>query len=335
MPRPVIRGAAWGLLLVGVAAQAQTPSPQVVQSVLRDVAQVVASGCGQGGTRTGTAFLWPDPQRMVTARHVVAGCGGVRVQFPDGQSYLARPERELAAHDLVLLRLDRASSRRPLTVRTGVPAIHSRVAVVGYALGAPTPDDKLLTVTAANRDPPGAKLADMLAPRFRQELQAAGALSLATAILRLDGNLLSGHSGAPLIASDGSVVGIGSGGLQDGAGGLVWAVRTSYLPALAQAPVIAATAPLRRSSRLVFADQAPQATVRQQRCGTFTLSLARTVPLATLAQTSDDQMGVRQLLSVIEYRWTSAAPTCSTCGWTRHRELPFRCRAGRGCRRAR
>lgn len=282
---------------LSTAASAQAPSPAVLQALLRDVGQVIASGCG-GGSRTGTAFVWPDSSRMVTARHVVAGCSAIRVQFPGGASFTARPERELADRDLVLLRLNAPSGRQPLRIRTSPPPIHSQVAAVGYALGAPTPDDKLLTVTVAN-SPPGAKLADMLPARFRQELLQSNALKLDTAILRLDGNLVSGHSGAPLISSDGAVVAIGSGGLQDGAGGLVWAVRTSYLPALQQQGIITSVAALQRTTGLVYADQAPQAVVRTQQCGSFTLSLARTVPLSTLSRDSDDQRGLGQLLNTI------------------------------------
>ena len=285
-------------LLAAQAGHAQSPSPQLVQAALRDVAQVIANGCAGSGARTGTAFVWPDSTRMVTARHVVAGCSNVRVQFPGGPSFTARPERELASHDLVLLRLSAASGRQPVRIGDAIPPIHSQVAAVGYALGAPTPDDKLLTITAANA-PPGAKLRDMLPLSFQQQLQASGALSLATEILRLDGNLLSGHSGAPLIAHDGRVVAIGSGGLQNGAGGLVWAVRTRYLVSLQQQPQITAVAALARPTGLVFADQAPQANVRQQTCGSFTLSLARTVPLSVLSQDSDDQRGLQQLLGTI------------------------------------
>ncbi len=279
-------------------AMAQSPSPQMVQAMLRDVGQVIASNCSAGGQRTGTAFVWPDSSRMVTARHVVAGCNSIRVQFPGGASFTARPERELAARDLVLLRLNSSSGRQPMRIRTTTPPIHSQVAAVGYALGAPTPDDKLLTITAAN-SPPGAKLIDMLPARFQQELRQANALLLDTAILRLDGNLVSGHSGAPLISADGLVVAIGSGGLQDGAGGLVWAVRTTYLPALQQQGEISSVAALQRTTGLVYADQAPQAVVRTQRCGTFNLSLARTVPLSELAKDSDDQRGLGQLLNTV------------------------------------
>jgi len=289
---------ALAMLAAARPAQALEPSVQRVAEVMRQVGQVIASGCAGSGDRSGTAFVWPDAQRVVTARHVVAGCSRLRVQFPGGASFIASPERELAANDLVLLRLASATSLPPLTVVTQIPPIHAKVAAIGYALGAPTPDDKLLTVTAGNA-PPGAKLSDLLEQRFRQQIQSSGALSLATAILRLDGNLVNGLSGAPVIGPDGAVVAIGSGGLQDGAGGIVWAVRASYLPSLLQQQPINSVAALARSTALTFADQAPQAVLRTQQCGSFKLSLARTVALSELADTSDDPRGLAQLLATI------------------------------------
>ena len=133
---------------------AQAPAPAQVKAATNEVGQVVADGCaGGGGTRTGTAFVWPDSARVVTARHVVAGCTRVSVRFPGKAPVGARPERELTSEDLVLLRLDATSGLTPVRIDGALPPIHSRVAAVGYALGAPTAADKLLTVDATNVEP--------------------------------------------------------------------------------------------------------------------------------------------------------------------------------------
>jgi len=172
------------------------------------------------------------------------------------------------------------------------------VAAVGYALGAPTAADKLLTVDATNVEP-GAKLKDLLPAHIRQEIQANGPWSLETGILRLDGNLVSGLSGAPLLGPSGAVVAIGAGGLQDGAGGIVWAVRAAYLPRLQSAPALAAAVPLGRSARFAFADQAPQATLTQVGCGNFTLTRSRTMPLSLLQRYTDDPRGLELLMNTV------------------------------------
>lgn len=283
---------------VPTTAQEQ-PSAEYVQNATRQVAQVIASQCQGGTQRSGTAFVWPDAEHIVTARHVVAGCAQVRVQFPGGPSLTAMPVRERAAEDLLVLRLSGPSGRRPAIVRAALPPIHSRVAAVGYALGAPTPDDKLLTVTSANREPPGALLRDMLPARIRQEVQSSGPWSLDTAILRLDGNLVSGLSGAPLFAADGTVVAIGAGGLQEGASGIVWAVRARYLLEANGWRSVGSVAALTRPTSIAFADQVPQAQVPTAACGALVLSRARTVSLADLARDTDDPRGLQQILAAV------------------------------------
>lgn len=296
-------GLAGLLLLAQTRTQAQAPTstplpeptPQQVRNATREVGQVLADGCSDGGVRTGTAFVWPDGAHVVTARHVVAGCSRVSVRFAGRAPLDARPERELVAQDLLLLRLAQDSGLQPLRVETALPPVHARVAAVGYALGAPTAADKLLTVDATNVEP-GAQLKDLLPAHIRQQIQANGPWALDTGILRLDGNLVSGLSGAPLLGPGGAVVAVGAGGLQDGAGGIVWAVRARYLPLLRAAPPVA-TAVLARSTRFAFADQAPQARLTQVSCGSFTLTRSRTVPLSVLQRDTDDPRGLAQVLA--------------------------------------
>lgn len=287
------------LALPCLPVAAQAPAPAVVQAATKEVGQVLADNCGSGGTRTGTGFVWPDGSRVVTARHVVAGCSRVSVRFPGRAPVNARPERELVAEDLLLLRLDAPSGLTPRSIEVALPPVHSRVAAVGYALGAPTAADKLLTVDATNAEP-GAKLKDLLPAHIRQEIEAHGPWSLDTGILRLDGNLVAGLSGAPLLGPSGTVVAIGAGGLQDGAGGIVWAVRALYLPRLQGAPVITATAPaLERSTRFAFADQAPQSALTTAGCGNFSLTRSRTVPLSVLERYTDDPRGLELVMRTV------------------------------------
>lgn len=296
--KPGLNAIALLATLAWLPTSAQTPEPAQVKAATNEVGQVVAENCSGGDTRTGTAFVWPDSARVVTARHVVAGCSRLTVRFPGKAPVDARPERELTAEDLVLLQLASPSGLQPMRIDPALPPIHSRVAAVGYALGAPTAADKLLTVDAANVQP-GAKLKDLLPAHIRREIQANGPWSLDTGILRLDGNLVSGLSGAPLLGPNGAVVAIGAGGLQDGAGGIVWAVRAAYLPRLQTAPVVAAVSPLGRSTRFAFADQAPQTTLTQVGCGTFTLTRSRTMPLSELRRYTDDPRGLDLLLNTV------------------------------------
>ncbi|SDE30847.1 Trypsin-like peptidase domain-containing protein [Paracoccus isoporae] len=288
--------------LTGLPAAAQTlaqrPSPKIVQDALTQVGQVIASDCPDSSSRTGTAFVWPDAESAVTARHVVAGCGSIRVQFPNGPVLAARADRKLAERDLLILRLTDSSGRDPVRLSAALPVPHTQVAVVGYALGAPTPDDKLLTLSAAN-DADGAQLRDMLPSGIRQEIERSGPWSLDTAILRLDGNMVSGHSGAPLFAPDGSVAAIGAGGLQDGASGIVWAVQARYLLDNAAWQTIPDRQLPDPASAYSFSYQAPQQDVPTVACGDFSLKRQSIASLAELRQSTDDPAGLEKILFAV------------------------------------
>lgn len=279
-------------------AQAQAPNPQLLAARLKEVGQVNASQCSGGPSRTGTAFVWPDESHVVTARHVVAGCQRIQILFPGGQSRMARPARELRAQDLALLRLDRPAAVKPLPVAASLPPIGARVAAIGFQVGAPTPDGVLLDVTPANA-PPGSRLKDMLGDEPLKRLRQSGEINVETWILRLNGNLVPGLSGAPVIGPDGRVVAVGSGGLAEGAGGIVWAVRAEYLSQLGAAPPVGAIAALAPASGLQFAFQAAQASVETVACGQFSLAKSRTVPLSLLEATADDPRGLAQLRQVL------------------------------------
>ena len=95
--------------------------------------------------------------------------------------------------------------------------------------------------------------------------------------------------------------GIGSGGLQNGAGGVVWAVRGDYLAELAAAPVVSGVEPVSESSGLTFAHQIEQTSLRRVRCGAATFTYSRTLPLAALFAGSDDRLGLQQLAMSASY----------------------------------
>lgn len=277
---------------------AQSLLSNVAEEAMSQVAQVVASDCAGSGTRSGSAFVWPDEQSVVTARHVVAGCRSVRIQFPNGPVLNAQPNRELVEQDLVILHLSGSSHRSAVRLSRSVPPTHTELVVVGYALGAPTPDDKLLTVTAGNANR-SARLRDMLPGWVLQEIQQNGPWDVETEILRLDGNLVSGHSGAPLFSSDGSVVAIGAGGLQDGASGIVWAVQARYLHAAENWQSVQPWQHISRPSAFSFADQPLQRNVPTVSCGDFTLNRQRTASIAELRRGIDDVLGFEQILAQV------------------------------------
>jgi len=220
------------LCLPTAAAAAQGLAPGLREQLARSVVQVQARGCpapdGGSERRVATGFAYGPAGHVVTAGHVVAGCTAITVYWEKygGQTQSARLARVLARADLALLDAGPAPGE-PLIAEPARPPVDAEVETLGYYLAVPTMSNKRLRITYGS-----ARLADMLPPDTRRELQRSGAIDVNLDILRLDGSLLPGHSGAPVFDMAGRVVGIGSGGLKSGAASVSWAVPASHLAAL-------------------------------------------------------------------------------------------------------
>lgn len=279
---------------------AQSPSAQVLSSARSDVGFVLASNCNDGQDRSGTAFVWPTPEQVITARHVVAGCSKITIVFRNHGTFNATPVREIRAQDLIALELDSPTGATVQTLTDDFPPLHSQVAVVGFALGAPTSDDKLLTVTTGNQPPP-ARLRDLLPSTEANTVAQNGPWELDTAILRLDGNLTHGHSGAPVFDHQGRVVAIGAGGLKSGATGIVWAVNASYLLDQSNWSIVTPGQAVNPETNLSFSVQSPQSSLNTINCGDFSLSLSRKSTFYEIAATVDDPLGLQQLQNAVGF----------------------------------
>lgn len=217
-------GAAIG---AAIDAKAAPLDVQVRERVALSVAQVRARGCPDGG-RAATAFAYGAPGRFVTALHAVAGCASVALflEKHGGAVLTARVERVVSGADLALLSVE-GSPAAPLPRATAEPAVNDPLEAIGYYLAVPTMDNKPLRVTFGER-----RLATMLPDAVRRELAQAAAIDLDLDVVRLDGHLLPGLSGAPLVDATGAVAAIGSGGLQSGAASVSFGVPATWLDAL-------------------------------------------------------------------------------------------------------
>jgi hypothetical protein len=219
-----------GLILPTTLA-AQGLSPSLREELARSVVQVQGSGCPtpQGTERrVATGFAYGPAGHVVTANHVVTGCQRITVYWEkhNGHTQQASVVRVLPKADLALLQVGQ-SLGTALTAQPQRPKVDAEVETLGYYLSVPTMSNKRLRVTYGS-----SRLADMVPKETRQALQQSGAIDVNLDILRLDGHLLPGHSGAPIFDLQGHVVGVGSGGLKSGAASVSWAVPASYLAAL-------------------------------------------------------------------------------------------------------
>jgi len=307
------------MLLGALPTQAQQTDPawrDALERASRALARVRATGCAEDGSRGGTGFVWQQPDRMVTALHVVADCNQVLVQFHgSAERPIRRVRNVLREADLVLLEIDPNPRAAPLQHSTRVPEPTELLRVYGYPLMIATPEDAPLTIKDSNRF--AFRLGQAIDQRTAQLLQG-GVPSLAVEVLRTDGNLQQGHSGAPVIDREGKVVGIGSGGVNAGVTGIGWSVRARYLEALPQAsdrPTMGEAAASR--ARFAASLDGPGAPVappggnaamqsgnsgdfiprpRRLRCGFVDFVRTRTRSLRELADTSDDSVGVQQVI---------------------------------------
>lgn len=281
------------LLALGPAEAArELPPPHVIAAARGAVVRVQARNCDDGVDRNGSGFLFERTDQAATALHVVAGCGRIAIYLEESQATIAATlDRSVAASDLALLRLEREATGRPLKAAPHRLEVNDRMVAIGYAIGLPTKSDTELRLASGQ-----SRLRDMLHDEARRAVTAAGLPSIDLEVMRLDGHLLPGLSGAPLIDATGHVVGVGDGGLEGGAVSISWGVPASELAALMAAPRSSRAPASVRAGQLFAAEtSAADSMGRQIRCGERTFRKMRTRPYAPLAQSSDSPFMIQQV----------------------------------------
>lgn len=270
-----------------------------IEAASRSVVKVRARDCASGD-RNGTGFVWGRADQVVTALHVVAGCRRVEAWYEAGGG-LTRTLHLTRIHlhsDLAILRVEDPPEVEPLVARTHEPAANTRLLALGFPLDAPRISDQELRVQVR----PSGRLRDLLSSPLRQELENAGSPSVELEIVRLDGHLLPGMSGAPILDAEGTVVAVGDGGLEGGTVSISWAIPSRYLRA-AVASGDSPSSRLGRSQMHFQADFDSEVTGRV-RCGELELVRLRTRSLDEMERYSDDVGGLRQLAAGLEFpRW--------------------------------
>ncbi len=137
------------------------------------------------------------PDLVLTADHVVEREDGIKVTLSDGSETLAKVAGRDAGSDLAVLKLERAAAT--IAEATKSPA---RLGQIALALGRPSPDGieaSLGTVSAI-----GGPI-------------RTGRGGMLERYIRTDSISYPGFSGGPLVAADGTVLGLNTSGLSNGA----------------------------------------------------------------------------------------------------------------------
>ena len=189
--------------------------------------------------------------------------------------------------DLALLQLDRPVGE-PLEATETRPSARDKLEVIAFFLGMPSLDNKTLVVTFGSD-----RLKSLLPAKARQELRRS-TINLEMKIVRLDGHLLPGASGAPLVTSDGRVAAIGIGGLKGGAASISWAMAASYLNRLHASSEQISTKAVQSAE--LFMSPSVENVSRRFSCGELEFVLIGTQDFEELKWTTDDWSGLSGLL---------------------------------------
>jgi S1-C subfamily serine protease len=184
--------------------------------------------------RVASGFRWKDSIHVVTAMHVVLGAEAISIEsFVDGlHSVQARVVKIYPASDLALLELAGSLPGMPLPEAAKSAEKGQSLWVVGFPLEVFSPRSRLLRLSEIAP----AKLIDAVDRTAMNDLRSLGFPALDSEVLQVEGDLLHGDSGAPIVNAQGELVGIGNGGLKNGFAGLGWAIPASALSTIAQEP---------------------------------------------------------------------------------------------------
>jgi trypsin-like peptidase len=174
--------------------------------------------------RSQTGFRVRGVKGIITALHGVADCRKITASSRKGL-FLDEPLTVVkidADHDMALLsspQLERAESEGLDVARNVAWDSLGTVKVYGHPYGIGN-----LETTLSLRNPPLTQLKELIPPPLLSTLKERRSPNHLVNVLNLQGNLLPGHSGAPVLDSRARVVGVANGGLKEGFAGISWAM---------------------------------------------------------------------------------------------------------------
>ncbi|NQY35241.1 MAG: trypsin-like peptidase domain-containing protein [Alteromonadaceae bacterium] len=185
----------------------------------------------QGVTSAATGFLWQTNTQVVTSLHVLSNDPNSKIIVEFGRKKrLATVKAVLPYADLVLLEIKNPVAEwKPLLEFNAIkPKYKAEVSALGFnqgSIGMSTRELRKGFVTPE-------MLQVLLPPDSLKNILRHSKLNVTLPIYYLDGSLLPGYSGSPIVNSQGQLIGIGDGGLENGASSVSWVIPASNLDAL-------------------------------------------------------------------------------------------------------
>lgn len=178
--------------------------------------------------RSQTGFKVRGLKGVVTALHGIADCGRITASSRKG-IFLDQPLKIAMVdidRDVALLsssQLDRSDEGLEPASTVAWKSLGT-VKVYGHPYGISS-----LETTLSLRNPPLTSLKDLIPSAPLSLLMERRSPNHLITVMNLQGNLLPGHSGAPVLDTGGRVLAVANGGLSQGYAGISWAVPLQYV----------------------------------------------------------------------------------------------------------
>ncbi|RJE76953.1 hypothetical protein BGP78_01515 [Pseudoalteromonas sp. MSK9-3] len=227
-----VRAVTGALLTVNLASGAQFDPETLSMSTVK---VVIKSTEGVKGVATG--FVWQTPSQIVTSLHVLGSHPNAQIIIEfNKKRRRASVSKILPEADLVLLTVSRPLKNwQPLRAfQTEKPTYRASVTALGFNRGALAMSTRELLKGYAKPE----VLKQFLPPNAVEKLSVSNIPDINLPIYYLDGSLLPGFSGAPVFDREGQLIGIGNGGLEDGAASVSWVIPAYHLTNLVHSPIV-------------------------------------------------------------------------------------------------
>jgi len=196
-------------------------------SVVKIKTTYPAGSNGKQELATATGWCWKDPTLVITALHAVAGANKITVYKNASTKCEAIVEKVLKEADLALLRLTNDLGLVPLRLQAADPNSSNEYAVWGFPQGVYSVQGDDIRFSRSLENTPTLN-SILTGDKLKVELENQGYPLPVARIIRISSIIQPGHSGAPILAKDGSVIGIADGGLRGGTARINWAMPAYY-----------------------------------------------------------------------------------------------------------
>ena len=176
---------------------------------------------------TATGWCWKEPSLIVTALHAVTGSSDITVFKEGAGSSKATVFKVLKEADLALLRLSTDLGLVPLSLQEANPNSSAEYYVWGFPHSVFSMQGDDIRFSRSLESTPTLN-SILTGNKLKSELTEQGYPLPSARIYRISSTIQPGHSGAPIMAKEGSVIGVADGGLREGTARINWAMPASY-----------------------------------------------------------------------------------------------------------